>query len=331
MRYKFLLALVMLFLGTAAVAQNPAPGGRKPAAVAKKPAPVDQTPPARPKITGISHLAVYTSNPEATEHYYTVTVGAVKEPDPENPKGVRYVLSPTQFIEVLPLPADAGNNRFDHAAFNTEDAEGLRNYLKLYGWPSPDSVTKASDGSVWFEVRDPEDNRIQFVQPPANAKVAAPNAIGQHIIHVGFLVHSREREDSFYRQLLGFKPYWYGGRGEDRIDWVSQQVPNGHDWLEYMLTTAPPGSGPLAGLSQHQLGVLDHFSIGEKSVEDTYKILTDTGRLKGVQCDEGAKIGKDGKVQFNMYDPDQIRAELMSFHAIQKPCCSPFTAEDPNE
>jgi len=28
-----------------------------------------QSSPARPKITGISHLAVYTSNPSATEHY----------------------------------------------------------------------------------------------------------------------------------------------------------------------------------------------------------------------------------------------------------------------
>ncbi len=38
--------------------------------------------PARPKITGISHLAVYTSNPAATEHFYVNTVGAVKESRP---------------------------------------------------------------------------------------------------------------------------------------------------------------------------------------------------------------------------------------------------------
>ncbi len=307
MRYRVLLPLLMLFFATAALAQSG---------------------PARPKITGISHLAVYSSDPAATEHYYTVTIGAVKQPDPENPKGVRYAVSPTQFIEVLPLPPDAGVNRMDHAAFNTEDAEGLRNFLQLNGWSVPGSVTKASDGSVWFEVRDPEANRIQFVQPAANAKVDAPNAVGHHIMHVGFLVHSRDKEDTFYRQLLGFKPYWYGGMVEGRTDWVSQQVPNGHDWLEYMVTS--PASGP-AAISQHQLGVLDHFSIGENSVEDAYKILNDTGRLKGVQCDQGPKIGKDGKVQFNMYDPDQIRAELMSFHAVEKPCCSPFTAEDPTQ
>jgi catechol 2,3-dioxygenase-like lactoylglutathione lyase family enzyme len=310
MRFKFWLALVLpLFLAGAVAGAIPA----------------------RPKITGISHLAVYTSNPAATEQYYTATIGAVKEPDPENPKGVRYVLSPTQFVEVLPLPPDAGVNRMDHAAFNTEDAEGLRSFLKLNGWPTPDKVIKGSDGSTWFEVLDPEGNRIQFVQPPSGASADAPNAIGHHIIHLGFLVRSRDKEDSFYRQLLGFKPYWYGGMVENRTDWVSQQVPNGHDWLEYMLAIGPTGAGIPASMSQHQLGVLDHFSIGLNSVEDAYKILNDTGRLKGVQCDKGTKVGKDGKVQFNMYDPDEIRAELMSLHAVEKPCCSPFTAEDPTQ
>ena len=47
--------------------------------------------------------------------------------------------------------------------------------------------------------------------------------------------------------------------------------------------------------------------------------------------DQAPKIGKDGKYQFNMYDPDGIRAELMNFKATEKPCCSPFTAEDPAE
>ena len=289
-----------------------------------------QSSPARPKITGISHLAVYTSNPAATDRYYTVTIGAVKQPDPENPKGVRYMLSGTQFVEVLPLPADSGINRMDHAALNTTDAEGMRKYLAAKGWQVPPSVKKGSDGSRWFEIKDPEGNRIQFVQPAANAHADAPKAIGHHIIHVGFLVHSRENEDTFYRALLGFKPYWYGGMTDAKVDWVSQQVPDGHDWIEYMMSGGP-GAGIPAGMSQHTLGVLDHIAIGQNSVDDAYATLKSQGRLEGVQCDKGTKIGKDGKGQFNMYDPDEIRAELMNLHATEKPCCSPFTAEDPAE
>src|ERR1700677_1164605 len=65
-------------------------------------------PPARPRITGISHIAVYTSNPAAAEHFYVDALGAVKQADPENPKGVRYAFNAAQFVEVLPLPEGAG-------------------------------------------------------------------------------------------------------------------------------------------------------------------------------------------------------------------------------
>ncbi len=292
---------------------------------------VAQSAPARPKITGVSHLAVYTSDATATEHYYTAVIGAVKMPDPENPKGVRYALSATQFVEVLPLPPDAGVNRMDHAGLNTEDAEGMRKYLAAKGWKVPAKVTKGSDKSKWFAVVDPEGNKIEFVQPPADARVDAPNAIGHHIIHVGFLVHDRAKEDGFYRELLGFRPYWYGGMKDDKTDWVSQQVPDGHDWIEYMMTSGPSGSGIPANMTQRTLGVLDHIAIGETSVDAAFKTLKDAGRLQNVRCDDSTKIGKDGKGQFNMYDPDGIRAELMNLRATEKPCCSPFTAEDPAE
>jgi len=77
---------------------------------------VAQSGPARPKIIGVSHLAVYATDAAGAEHFYKDTLGAAKLPDPENPKGVRYALSSTQFVEVLPLPEGKGVSRLDHAA-----------------------------------------------------------------------------------------------------------------------------------------------------------------------------------------------------------------------
>jgi catechol 2,3-dioxygenase-like lactoylglutathione lyase family enzyme len=289
----------------------------------------------RPRITSISHIAVYTSDPAATDHYYRDIIGAIKLPDPENPKGVRYALSASQFIEVLPLPEGAGINRLDHTAWNTDDAEAMRRFLGSKAWKVPGQVEKGADGSRWFTVKDPEGNKVEFVQPPPNLKpLAAPNVIGTHIIHMGFLVHSRAAEDTFYRDLLGFRPYWFGGMVDGRVDWVSQQAPDSHDWLEYMQNTPPGagsgGTGIPATMSLHDLGVLDHLSIGEDSVPSAYKVLEAGNRLTGTH-DDHPKIGKDGKYQFNLYDPDGIRLELMNFHASEKPCCSPFTADDPAE
>jgi catechol 2,3-dioxygenase-like lactoylglutathione lyase family enzyme len=289
-------------------------------------------PPMRPKITGISHIAVYTSNPAATERFYLETVGAVKQPDPQNPKGVRYAISNTQFVEVLPLPEGSGINRLDHTAWNTDDAEAMRRYLGSKAWKVPGQVEKGTDGSRWFATKDPEGNKVEFVQPPAVIKpLFAPNAIGHHIIHVGFLVHSRTTEDTFYRDLLGFKPYWFGGMNDTKIDWISQQTPDSHDWLEYMIKGDPTDKGIPATVSQHELGVLDHFSIGVDSVPEAYKVLSGGNRLTGTEHDSAPKIGKDGKYQFNLYDPDGTRVETMNFHATEKPCCSPFTADDPAE
>jgi catechol 2,3-dioxygenase-like lactoylglutathione lyase family enzyme len=285
----------------------------------------------RPRITGISHLAVYTSDAAATDHYYREVIGAARLPDPENPQGVRYAFNPTQFVEVLPLPPGAGINRLDHTAYNTDNADGLRKYLAAKSWKTPSRLEKGSDGSLRFTVLDPEGNKVEFVEPPRLPKaIDAPNVVGRHIIHVGILVHSRAVEDTFYRDLLGFRPYWFGGMVEGKIDWVSQQTPDSHDWLEYMMTSGPSGSGIPATMSQHELGVLDHLSVGVVSVDMAYRALETGNRLSGVH-DAHTQIGKDGKGQFNLYDPDGIRLELMNFHASEKPCCSPFKAEDPAE
>jgi catechol 2,3-dioxygenase-like lactoylglutathione lyase family enzyme len=321
MQFWFMIAVLLVTSSLSAAAQLP------------------DKPVARPRITGISHIAVYTSSPAAADHYYREIVGAVKLPDPENPKGVRYALSSTQFIEVLPLPDGAGINRLDHTAWKTDDAAGMRKYLASRSWKTPPTVQKGADGSSWFTVKDPEGNKVEFVQPPDEPRpLPTPEVIGRHIIHVGFLVHSRSVEDIFYRDLLGFRPYWFGGMAEGKLDWISQQSPDSHDWLEYMLASRqtgssgpePNGSGIPAAISQHELGILDHLSIGEDSVTAAYKILKDGNRLPAVHDDQ-PKIGKDGKYQFNLYDPDGVRLELMNFHATEKPCCSPFTADDPEE
>lgn len=287
-------------------------------------------PPKRPQITGISHIALYAADPAATEKFYTEIVGAVKATDPENPAGVRYMISTTQWIEVLPLPADAGVNRLDHTAWTTTNAEALRKYLAYRDWKVPPQVEKGADGSQWFMVKDAEGNKVEFVQLPGSPKpVDAPNAIGRHIIHFGFLVHDRATEDVFYRNVLDFKPYWWGGRKDGEIDWVSQQCPSGHDWLEYMLVHDQPGGTP-AGSTRRSLGGMDHFSIGVPSVQDVYQMLKASNRLVGNEKAE-PKMGLDGKYQLNLFDPDGTRLEMMDFHATQKPCCSPFTAPDPNE
>jgi catechol 2,3-dioxygenase-like lactoylglutathione lyase family enzyme len=285
------------------------------------------TAPARPPITSVSHLSVYASDAAKTEHFYVHDLGAAKMADPENAQGTRYYFSPTQFVEVLPLPANAGLNRMDHIAFNTADAEGMRRYLASKKIVVPKAVSKGADGSQWFQVKDPEGVMVEFVQ--AAPAAVAVNALFPHIIHVGAVIKDRALEDTFYRDILDFRPYWFGGARDDAPpSWVSQQVPDGTDWLEYMITTNP-------ALTQAQMGVLNHFALGVPNMEASFTKLWNDDRLQGQVDARGQqtvpKIGRDAKWQLNLLDPDGTRAEVMELHAIGKPCCSAFTASDPEK
>jgi catechol 2,3-dioxygenase-like lactoylglutathione lyase family enzyme len=286
------------------------------------------SPVARPAITGVSHIALYAEDGAKSERFYMHDLGAVKGGDPENPLGVRYYFSPAQFVEVLPLPAGPATiNRLDHVAFITANAEQLRLYLRSHSIAVPDAVTLGGDGSSWFNVTDPEGNRIEFVQPAAPSSAIPANLLSNHMIHVGFIIHDRVREDAFFHTVLGFRPYWFGGMREDNPTWISQQVPNGTDWLEYMVVGTREGRGIPTDMKPSDVGVLNHFSLGVLNVEAAYTLLWKGDRLEGQS--NTPKIGRDAKWQLNLLDPDGTRAEIMELHAIGKPCCSPFTAKDP--
>jgi catechol 2,3-dioxygenase-like lactoylglutathione lyase family enzyme len=284
----------------------------------------------KPQITGISHLSIYTSNSAQAERFYVHDLGATKGADPQNPAGVRYYFNSVQFVEVLPVPLGSPSiNRLDHAGFNTANAEALRNYLASHAVAVPPQVTKASDGSRYFDVKDPEGNRVQFVEPPEHPISVPANPLSKHIIHIGYLVHDPSAEDAFYRALLGFRPYWHGGMKDDSLDWASEQVPDGTDWIEYMLVKGPEKTGIPPSMSQDTLGVLDHFSLGVPNMEKAVTLLYDGDRVTAKHSP--MQMGRDGKWQFNLFDPDGIRAELMEFQPSVKPCCSPFLEPSPTD
>ncbi len=285
--------------------------------------------PARPPITSVSHFAVYSADMAKSDAFYTHNLGAVKKDDPENKAGVRYYFNDRQWVEVLPLPAGYTSvNRMDHAAFNTPDVAAMRkflvaNHIKAF------AINKGADGSKWFYVNDPEGNRIEFVQLPAQTVSIPDNPLSNHIIHYGMIVHNEAVMDPFYRTLLGFRPYWFGGPAGKPAQWISQQVPNGTDWMEYMIVSGPVKTGVPASMPQATAGVLNHFALGVGNMERTVTLLAGGERIS--EKNDGPKIGLDGKWQYNMYDPDGTRAEFMEFHAVIKPCCSAFTASDPEK
>jgi hypothetical protein len=71
--------------------------------------------------------------------------------------------------------------------------------------------------------------------------------------------------------------------------------------------------------SPKTLGVMHHLALGVPSVKAGYQTLLDRGMHI-----EQPKVGRDGKWQLNLYDPDLTRSELMEPKPVQTPCCSPI-------
>ena len=276
-----------------------------------------QKQPERPAITGIAFVRMYASNMPASEDFYGKTLGY----DHTMQDGIlTYLVSDSQSLEVVPLPTPAPPARIAAIGFTTRNARALENYLEAHSVKIDQPLRHGS-----FAVRDPEGHLVYFVQQrAASAKVISPRAASHRIIHTGFMVHDRAAEDAFWRSILGFRPYWYGGRKQGEIDYVSSQVPDGTDWIEYMLR---PADAPAP--SAHQLGSDFHFSLGIAHMSDAVATLA-RNHCEGPNCTR-TQTGRDGKVQLNLFDPDLTRVEFMEFKPSGTTCCSAFTGEHPGE
>jgi catechol 2,3-dioxygenase-like lactoylglutathione lyase family enzyme len=271
----------------------------------------------RPAITGVAFARFYTTDASGAQKFYGDTLGFKRL---QANDVWTYPVNASQWIEILTSPPPPQPNiRIAAVAFTTRNAGALQRYLAAHG-VKPEIPLKNGQ----FGVRDPEGNLVIFVQSGSNKLVAnappSPTATSNRIIHVGFIVRDAAKEDAFWRDILGFHPYWHGGMTEQRTDWQSIQVPDGTDWLEYMLNLPPTPT-------LKQAGVMDHFSLGVTHMADAMAALQKNG-CEGPNC-TNSKVGRDGKVQLNLYDPDLTRVEFMEFKATKEPCCSPLLGKQP--
>ncbi len=275
----------------------------------------------RPHITAIDHVSFYTTAPDGVKHLYVDILGLPSASPIESGETVRY-MSGKQWVGYSPAPDPKATDRMDHVAFTTDNIGALRRYLVEKGI-KPEKIEGRPDHSLSLMVKDPEGHRIEFVERSKDDTAPpAPNAVSHRMIHAGFLVYDRGAEDHFYRELLGFRPYWHGGMKDTETDWVSLQVPDGTDWLEYMLNQPQHPDLELTG-------VMNHISYGVADMKKAQAALESHGWKE--HGEEHSQMGKDGKWQLNVFDPDFVRIELMEFKPAQKPCCSDFTAPHPSE
>jgi catechol 2,3-dioxygenase-like lactoylglutathione lyase family enzyme len=277
----------------------------------------------RPRITGIDHVTIYVTDLKKSLHFYEHVLGLTLGCPGYSGTETCFLVRPSnQRLLLKPATGDirtaAHQNWIAEIGFATNDALHLRDYLLAHGF-QPDRLEKDRDATQHFRVLDPEGNHIAFVRrPPADAEEAPSKQVGSHLIHAGFVVKDLAAENRFYVDLLGFRLYWQGGFKDDGTDWYELQLPDGPDWIEYMLNIP-------ANADHHELGVQNHFSFGVTDVHAAAAKL----RARKLRKFDGPEVGRDGKDSLDAYDPDGTRVEIMEFTPKQKPCCHPYTANHP--
>ena len=272
----------------------------------------------RPKITGIAQVNVYSTNLKNSRSFYGQILGLAPATARCPRSQLCYSVNDEQEIEVVPLSTPAQSNFLADVAFATDNAEQMHCYLAAHKIEAG-AISTDSDGSKHFELLDPEGHPIAFVQRTKIKNFRpAPGQVSTRLFHAGFVVRDSALEDHFYRDLLGFRMYWHGGFKDTDTDWEEIQVPDGSDWIEYMLNI--PSSA-----DHKELGVQNHISLGVASARTAVEVVR-SRRLKNI---DGPEIGRDGKSAADIYDPDATRVELMEFAPTKAPCCNPYTAPHP--
>jgi lactoylglutathione lyase len=265
-------------------------------------------PAARPRITGIDHVVLRVADAAAAKAFYGGLLGlrGTTERRGDLPR-LRFDVGRRQAILVDPdLPAGE-DERLRLLAFATPDLDALAAHLAAKGV----KAARAEGTPATLLVADPDGHPLAFVQrpwPPTDTSARpvvfrGASPLSTRLLHAGLTIRDEAAANRFYKDILGFGEIWRGGRRDGTTDWVNMRVPDGTDYLEYMLVSAPP--------DRRQRGVLHHVALEVPAMQEAWEVVgartpaADRARL-------GApNVGRNGRWQLNLYDADGTRTELM--------------------
>ena len=268
----------------------------------------------RPPLVGIAHIAFQVSDLAKAQAFYGGLLGyddafrLYKEDG--TTRLVYFKVNDRQYIEIFPgLPPDQ-DDRLSHIAFETTNLEALRLYLAEKGVQAPDKVNKGQDGNLNFTVKDPDGHQVEFVQYQASSmqmkakgSYLGTRRLSSRMLHVGVTVADVAAADRFYKDILGFSEIWRGGTTDDVTSWINMKVPDGTDYVEYMLVTEK--------VDRKRLGTLHHAALLVPDMQQALETLRERPLGWDPAHVQPPRVGRNKRWQLNLYDPDGSRTELM--------------------
>ena len=276
-------------------------------------APRTADPVKRPRVLGVAHMALFVSDLQKSRAFYETFLGyeepyALKRADGTD--RIAFIkINEDQYLELFEeSPKQDGH--LNHISFFTDSAEAMRDYLASRDVKVPDKAGKGKIGNSNFNITDPDGHTVEIVQYQPDSwtrrekeKYIPETRISTHIAHVGVTVAALDPAMKFYRDLLGLHEFWRGSSSGKTLSWVNMRVPDGDDYIEFMLYATP--------LDSQQMGVKNHVCLLVADIEKAVARLQASPARKNYSRTIEIKTGINGKRQANLFDPDGTRIELM--------------------
>jgi lactoylglutathione lyase len=285
----------------------------------------------RPRILGVSHMAVFVSDLQKARAFYKDFLGYEEPYTLKREDGsdrIAFIkINEDQYLELF-AETPKQDGQLNHISFFTDSAEAMHAYLASKGVKVPEKVGKGKIGNSNFNITDPDGHTVEIVQYEPDSwtrrekgKHIPDTRISSHMAHVGVLVGPLDPAMKFYRDILGFQEFWRGSASGKMLSWVNMRVPNGDDYLEFMLYSTPPDAA--------QMGAKNHVCLITPDIEKAVATLEASPARKNYARPIEIKIGVNGKRQANLFDPDGTRIELMEPNTADGKPVPPSTAPAP--
>jgi lactoylglutathione lyase len=283
------------------------------------PAAVRQKPSARPRILGVAHMAVFVSDLHKARAFYSGLLGFEEPfslPKPDGSVEIAFIkINDRQWIELFNQPT-AGEGQLNHIALYTDDADRMRDYLAQRGIAVPEKVSKGRTGNKNFMIKDPDGHNVEIVeyQPDSwTSKDAGRHVpvdrIAERALHLGILVGRLDAAMKFYGGLLGFEEFWRGSAANSKtLSWVNMRVPDGTDYVEFMLYDEVP--------TPERRGSAHHVCLVVPNADHAVAALASRTQRANYTRSIEIRTGINRKRQINLFDPDGTRVELMESQTI---------------
>jgi catechol 2,3-dioxygenase-like lactoylglutathione lyase family enzyme len=285
----------------------------------------------RPRILGVAHVALYVSDLGKARAFYKDFLGYAEPYTLKRDDGsdrIAFIkINEDQYVELFAEPPKK-DGHLNHISIQTDSAEGMREYLAAQGVKVPEKVGKGKIGNSNFNITDPDGHTVEIVQYEPDSwtrqhkgQDMPDTRISTHMSHVGVTIGPLVAATNFYHGSLGFNEFWRGSSSGKVLSWVNMRVPDGQDYIEFMLYSEP--------LDPRQLGGKNHICLVVPDVQKAVATLEGRPAYKDYGKPIEVKTGVNGKRQANLFDPDGTRVEVMEPDTVDGKPVPPSTAPPP--